>query len=91
LAAKTPTFRYWISLDFLGISRPNRDLSMGCAGFSAQNFSCAFPGVRGAPRGGACGRGYAKEQFCSWGELNQSSDFLQLIVAVNRPPSSRII
>ncbi|MFZ0604897.1 MAG: hypothetical protein WAN05_26675, partial [Roseiarcus sp.] len=26
---------------------------------------------------GASGRGHAKGQFCSWGELNLSSDFLQ--------------
>jgi hypothetical protein len=30
-AAKTPVYEGWISLDFLGFSRPNRDLSMGCA------------------------------------------------------------
>ncbi len=29
---KTNENRYWISLDFLGFSRPNRDLSMGYAG-----------------------------------------------------------
>jgi hypothetical protein len=29
-------------LDFLGFSRPNRDLSMGCAGFSAKAFSSAL-------------------------------------------------
>jgi hypothetical protein len=42
-AAKTPVFEAWISLDFLGFSRQNRDLSMGYAGFSAENFSCALP------------------------------------------------
>jgi hypothetical protein len=26
---ENPVFRYWISLDFLGFSRPNRDFSMG--------------------------------------------------------------
>jgi hypothetical protein len=30
-------------LDFLGFSRPNRDLSMGYAGFSQQEFSRRFP------------------------------------------------
>ena len=39
LAAKTPVYEGWNSLDFLGFSRPNRDLSMGCAGFSAEIFS----------------------------------------------------
>jgi len=38
-AAKTPDFAYWILLDFLGFSRPNRDLSMGCAGISAAFFT----------------------------------------------------
>jgi hypothetical protein len=28
-AAKTPISSYWISLDFLGFSRPNLDLSVG--------------------------------------------------------------
>jgi hypothetical protein len=36
-AAKTQVSGGWKSLDFLGFSRPNRDLSMGYAGFS-QNF-----------------------------------------------------
>jgi hypothetical protein len=41
-AAKTPIASYWISLDFLGFSRPNRDLSMGYAGKSAEIFSLRF-------------------------------------------------
>jgi hypothetical protein len=40
--AKTPDYVVWISLDFLGFSRPNRDLSMGYAGFYAKNFSSRF-------------------------------------------------
>jgi hypothetical protein len=32
----------WISLDFLGFSRPNRDFSMGYAGFSAKKISRAL-------------------------------------------------
>jgi hypothetical protein len=39
-AAKTPGFRGWICLDFLGFSRPNRDLSMGYTGKIEENF-CA--------------------------------------------------
>jgi hypothetical protein len=31
LAAKTLDHEGWISLDFLGFSRPNRDFSMGYA------------------------------------------------------------
>ena len=43
---------YWISLDFLGFSRPNRDFSMGCAGFSAKkNFSRPLWRRRGAGTG----------------------------------------
>jgi hypothetical protein len=46
-AAKTPPFDRWFSLDFLGFSRPNRDLSMGYARFSLKNFSRLFlPKVR---------------------------------------------
>ena len=33
-AAKTPDYEGWKSLDFLGFSRPNRDLSMGYEHFS---------------------------------------------------------
>ena len=49
LAAKTPGNDCWISLDFLGFSRPNRDLSKGYTRFSLENFSSRFlPGFRGA-------------------------------------------
>jgi hypothetical protein len=37
-----PDFGGWISLDFLGFSRPNRDLSMGYADFSRKFFSHRF-------------------------------------------------
>jgi hypothetical protein len=43
----------WISLDFLGFSRPNRDLSMGYATFSCKPFSsrlCCREGVVGTAR-----------------------------------------
>jgi hypothetical protein len=40
----------WISLDFLGFSRPKRDFSMGYAGFSAEeNFSRSFAAGAAAP------------------------------------------
>ena len=39
---KDPAFEGWISLDFLGFSRPNRDLSMGYTGFSLKSFSWPF-------------------------------------------------
>ena len=51
-AAKHPEHGVWISLDFLGFSRPNRDLSMGYEGFSAKNFSSRFfRSVRSVPMG----------------------------------------
>jgi hypothetical protein len=34
-----PVYEGGNSLDFLGFSRPNRDLSMGCAGFAAEVLS----------------------------------------------------
>jgi hypothetical protein len=39
LAIEIQIFGYWICLDFLGFSRPNLDFSIGCAGFSRENFS----------------------------------------------------
>jgi hypothetical protein len=39
---KSPDYGYWKSLDFLGFSRPNRDLSMGYEGFSGNNISRRF-------------------------------------------------
>ena len=38
LALETPVFGGWKSLDFLGFSRPNLDLSMGYARFSREKF-----------------------------------------------------
>jgi hypothetical protein len=58
-AAKTLGNSYWISLDFLGFLRPNRDLSMGYTDFSAKYFSRALlrdvRGVGLAERGRAMG------------------------------------
>jgi hypothetical protein len=79
-AAKSPINVYWICLDFLGFSRPNRDLSMGYAAYSGKNFSPSFSlALRGAGTG-ACGRGHAEGQDCSWGKLNLVSIFWQEIV-----------
>ena len=39
---ETPDHEGLISLDFLGFSRPNRDFSMGYAGFSAKKISRAL-------------------------------------------------
>ena len=41
-ATNTPDFEGWISLDFLGFSRPKRDLSMGYTGFSLEEISHAL-------------------------------------------------
>src|SRR5579872_1991562 len=58
-AAKTRLTGYWISLDFLGFSRPNRVFSMGYARFSPTKVSRGlFPqgrGANGRPRAWACG------------------------------------
>src|ERR1700722_12848525 len=47
-AAKTTFLGSWISLDFLGFSRPNRAFSTGYTGFSLENFSSRFFPLRGA-------------------------------------------
>jgi hypothetical protein len=41
--AKTPIYRYWILLDFLGFSRPNRGFSMGYTAQSEQSFFSSVP------------------------------------------------
>jgi hypothetical protein len=41
-AAKTPDYEVWISLDFLGFSRQNRDVSMGYAEITPEEFSSRF-------------------------------------------------
>jgi hypothetical protein len=81
---ETPIHRYWISLDFLGFSRPNRDLSMGYTDFSATNFRNAFPPcVQGAGMGSRQSWDW-EAQDCSWGKLNSSSDYQQAIVGFSR-------
>jgi hypothetical protein len=40
--SENPRFWGWISLDFLGFSRPNRDLSTGYTRFSLEIFSSGF-------------------------------------------------
>jgi hypothetical protein len=41
-AAKTPNYERWISLDLLGFSRPDRDLSMSYEDFSREKNSRAL-------------------------------------------------
>jgi hypothetical protein len=57
LAAKTLIYGYWISLDFLGFSRPNRELSKGYTEKPSKNFSAAPVPRRGQgqPTAEQCG------------------------------------
>ena len=59
----------WISLDFLGFSRPNRDFSMGYTGFSRKNISRPFSAASRGAGTVACGRGHAEGQDWPWGSL----------------------
>src|SRR3984957_15537608 len=79
-AAKTLGFGGWISLDFLGFSRPDRDLSMGYTRFSAKIFSSRLSSRKSRRNGGPTIR-HAEEMDCSWGDLSLISDFLQEIAA----------
>ena len=79
-AAKTPDFGGWISLDFLGFSRPKRDLSMGYAEFSLKNFSVRFSPKSDAPKRKPAVLA-AERRDCSSAELNPISDFPQGIVS----------
>jgi hypothetical protein len=83
-STKTPTYERWISLDFLGFSRPKRDLSMGYTRFSLENFSRRFLALRSA-KSGAGARHHGEGHDCSWGKLSSVSDFLQEI-AVRAAP-----
>jgi hypothetical protein len=57
-AAKPLGFGGWKSLDFLGFSRPKRDLSMGYAGKTEEEFFAAFCpfGALAAPEQKAVGK-----------------------------------
>jgi hypothetical protein len=52
-AAKSLALTYWNLLDFLGFSRPNRDISMGYAGFSREKIFAPFCPWAGPERGDA--------------------------------------
>jgi hypothetical protein len=78
-AMKAKLFRVgfpWISLDFLGFSRPNRDLSMGYSGQTATKFFLAPPHLE-APRGRDFRMGDARRW--SFRKVTTISDFLQSI------------
>ena len=89
LTAKTSDLGYWISLDFLGFSRANPDLSMGYAGNSSKNFSWGFSplGFEGGTEGGPRGDAEARER--PWRNSKLSSDFPQSFV-VRAVPSRSI-
>ena len=64
----------WISLDFLvkietyqWVTRDFREMNFARA--SSPRLTVAAPG--------ACGRGHAEAQDCSWGKLNSISDYPQ--------------
>jgi hypothetical protein len=68
----------WNSLDFLGFSRMNPDLSMGYTGFSLKIFSVTLLPLGTSKRrtGKATGEAMRSEK-CASIELNLYSDFLQ--------------
>jgi hypothetical protein len=92
-AEKTPVSEGWISLDFLGFSRPNRDLSMGYAGFSLENFFVgAFPVGVSKPGTEMAIEAIRKAQDCHGRELTLFSAFPEAIVAdavCSRPPQPK--
>jgi hypothetical protein len=77
-AAKSPGDGYWILLDFLGFSRPNRDFSMGYAGFSRENFSRALSADREPGEWTRSGRGHAE-----YGSFHTAS-LVHFLIFVNR-------
>ena len=78
-AAKTLGFGGCKSLDFLGFSRPNLDLSMGYGRFSVDDFSTALLSSRKRRGNGDPTIGHAEgTDFLLHGiKLNLISDFLQ--------------
>jgi hypothetical protein len=76
-AAKTPALGVgfpWISLDSL----VRIEIFQWVTGlFAGRIFLAPFPWRYESAATGACGRGHAEAQDCSWGKLNLISDFLQ--------------
>jgi hypothetical protein len=80
-ASKAPLLSVGISLDFLGISLDSLVrietfqwvMRPEAGKLFSQPFSLASKGAGT----GACRRGHAEAQDCSWGKLNLISDFLQ--------------
>src|SRR5215471_11364929 len=80
---KSPDFKPWIFLDFLGFSRPNLDFSMGYEDKSAKDFSSRSPVRRQGRRPRSCGSG---KRSCE--KLNLVSDSQQEIVVTFLWPES---
>jgi hypothetical protein len=76
-AANVPVWGYLISLDFLGFSRPNRDLSMGYKEFPLTSFSRALVAYVGASHRAVAVEAMQEMQDRSSNEPNTISDFLQ--------------
>jgi hypothetical protein len=74
-AVKTPDHEGLISLDFLGFSRSNLDISMGYGGFLPEGFfSALFPGGFAAPGREPTVEAMRKGSIVHAGELNLVSD-----------------
>jgi hypothetical protein len=87
-AANTPNYERWISLDFLGFSRPNRDLSMSYKDFSRETILAPFSAAEARERApGALGIQTAQD--CSSRKLSFISDFLQLFAIRSASFSAR--
>jgi hypothetical protein len=79
--SKDPNFGGWNSLDFLGFSRADLDLSIGYEGKSRKVFSSRFC-RRKQPSKHLAHDSAAAGTNCSWDKLNSISDFLQDIAAL---------
>jgi hypothetical protein len=88
-ASKTLGFGPWISLDFLGFSRPKLDLSMGCAGFSLENFTCCFCRRETAVDTASPRFGTSKGRIAHGGSLTQILIFCKRLPPARAVPSGR--
>jgi hypothetical protein len=81
----SPENKAWISLDFLGFSRPNRDFSMGYAAFCRKKISSAL-----LPPGDAAGgrSRHLTMQKCSMAHRASLTNFLFFC---NQLPSTEIV
>jgi hypothetical protein len=76
-AAKPKDYGYWISLDFLGFSRANRDFSMGYTDKTEKSFSSRFCRRERAVETVKPTIWHGEGTDCSWGKLNSISNFPQ--------------